>query len=318
MEINIIQEILEAEKRIRPYIYETPLDYSPLLSSIGQCSVYLKMENQQKSGSFKFRGASNLILSLDPKEQEKGFITASTGNHARAVAGIASTLKLQGTIVLPENAAPSKIEALRRYSSFIRLELHGQDCVVTEAYARRLAQKTGRTYIPPYNHPKIIGGQGTIGIELLRNNCAFDCALIPVGGGGLASGVAGYLKTLRPNVEIIGCQPVNSPVMAESIKKGYIIDFPSKPTLAGGTAGGIEPGSITFDLCKTYVDDFILVSEEEIADAIHWMEEQSSITIEGAAALTVASFFKQVNRFAGKKIILLITGRKIDPQELKD
>ena len=314
--INIKKEALEAEERIRKHIRETPVEYSPYFSESGNCAVYLKLENIQLSGSFKLRGTMNKILSLTKKEREKYIITASSGNHGAAFAYVLKKLGLKGTIYLPEIATQTKIEALRYYG--VDLKLHGTDCVKTEIHARETAKKNNLIYIPPYNDPKIIGGQATIGIELQRQIKKIDAVLVPVGGGGLISGIAGYLKSTDKNIEIIGCQPENSAVMYESIKAGKIVEMESKPTISDGSAGGIEQGSVTFDICKNYVDDFILVSEEEIKEAIKLFIEKHYMIIEGAAALSLASYLKIKERFKDKNVVLIISGAKISLDQLKE
>jgi threonine dehydratase len=315
-DINIQQEALEAEQRIRPYVRETPVEFSSYMSKLGDCKVYLKLENIQLSGSFKFRGAVNKLLSLSQKERDKGVVTASSGNHGCAFAHACQILGLNGTVYLPSYASPAKIEAIRQYD--VDLQFYGDDCgQETEVYARNIAVETGRIYISPYNDPKVIGGQGTIGIELERQLKQIDSVFVCVGGGGLIGGIAGYLKANNKNIEILGCQPKNSAVMYESIKAGQILEMTSQPTLSDGSAGGIEPEAITFEICRDYVDDYILVSEEEIRDAILFVLEKHHMIIEGAAAVAVASFLKRKHQSAGKHVVLVISGAKISLEILK-
>ena len=313
--LNVRQEAIEAEERIRDFILETPLEYSPELSGLGGARVYLKLEIAQMTGSFKFRGAANLLLSLSKEERNRGVVTSSTGNHGTAFAYFLKRLGGKGTIYAPETIPSAKAETLRSYG--VDLQLYGNDCLQTEIYARHQSEKSGAMYIPPYNHPKIIGGQATVAIELERRMVQMDAALVPVGGGGLMSGIAGYLKSGNRPVEIIGCQPENSPVMAASIKAGKILDMASLPTLADGTAGGIEPGSVTFDICRDCTDDFILVSEKEIENAIRFILEKHQFLIEGAAALSVAAFMKSHGRFKDKDVALILTGKRLGMDTLK-
>jgi threonine dehydratase len=314
--MDIKKEAHEAEKRIRTYIRETPVDYSPFFSQEGNCEVYLKLENLQLSGSFKLRGTMNKLLSLTKKEKEIELVTASSGNHGAAFAYALKKLGLKGTIYLPEIIAQAKLESLRHYSA--DLKLHGNDCIKAELSARDFAEKNNLIYISPYNDIKIIAGQATIGIELQSQIKKIDTVIVPVGGGGLISGIAGYLKSSCKNIEIIGCQPENSPVMYESIKAGRIIEMESKPSLADGLAGGIEQGTITLELCKKYVDDFIMVTEEEIKEAIKLVLENHYMLIEGAAAISVASFIKQKEKFNNKSVVLIISGAKIGLDQLKE
>ena len=313
--MDVKKEVLAAEKRIRKYIRETPLEFSPYLSDSCNCNVFLKLENLQLTGSFKTRGAFNKLLSLSKKEKEKGVITASTGNHALGVAYALKTLGYKGTIYLPTNTSKAKIEALSYYDA--PLKYHSTDCVETEVFARMTADKNNQVFVSPYNDPQIVGGQGTIAVELIKQLQKNDYVFVPVGGGGLISGIAGFLKSKNKNIKIIGCLPKNSPVMSESIKADKIIDMDIKPTLSDGTAGGIEPDAITFDICKKYVDDYVLVTETEIKKAIKLVLEKHHLVIEGSAGVTVASFLKEKRRFKGKNVVLVICGQNISMDKLK-
>lgn len=310
--LNVKKKVLEAEKRIRTYVRETPLEYSPYLSELGNCELYLKMENIQLTGSFKARGAMNKILSL-PRGTE--ITTASSGNHGLAVAYALREVNGKGTLYLPTTAAPVKIEKLRNYD--ILLEFYGIDSVEAEILAKEVANRDKKVFISPYNDPEIIGGQGTIGLEITRQLDKIDVVLVTIGGGGLIAGIAGYLKEVNPSVEIVGCLPENSAVMYESIKAGKIVDMESKPTLSDGSAGGIEPNAITFELCQRLVDHYILVNEEEIAHAILLMLDQHHMVVEGAAGVTVAAYLKERDRFESKNVVLIICGGNISMQQLK-
>ncbi|MFC1828773.1 threonine/serine dehydratase [Thermodesulfobacteriota bacterium] len=314
--INVREEVLAAEKRIRPYIRETPLDYSSHLSEVADCRAFLKLENLQHTGSFKTRGAVNKILSLSPSERENGVVAASTGNHGLAVAYGLSSLGLAGTIFLPENTSPQKIEMLRRYN--IDIQFHGKDCVDTEKYAKARARDSGQCYISPYNDRHVVGGQGTVALELLNQMVSVDCIMISVGGGGLIGGIGGYVKEMERGVEIVGCLPQNSPVMFESVRADEIVDIETLPTLSDGTAGGIEPGSITFDLCRRVIDDWVLVNEDEIREGIKLIFEKQGYVIEGAAGVVVAAFMKMRERFSGKNVALVMCGGNIDTQTFEE
>ncbi len=314
--MKLKKEFIDAESRIREHIRETPLEHSLYLSKMANCNVYLKCENLQITGSFKLRGAMNKLLSLPQDEKEQGIITASSGNHGAAVAYSLNKFAFSGTIYLPEDASPAKIDSLRLYGADIKF--YGDDCVKTEAFAKKIAARDNQTFISPYNDPKIIAGQGTIGMELTRQIDNIDSIFIPVGGGGLISGVAAYLKSINDNIQVIGCQPKNSAVMYESVKAGKIVDLESKPTISDGSAGGIEPGSITFDICKKYVDDFVLVTEEEIKDAIKLIIQNHYMLTEGAGALSVASFIRQKEKYAGQNVVLILSGGKISSEKLKE
>lgn len=312
---EVLEEVLAAERRIRPHVWETPLVHSAYLSRSSGGRVHLKLENLQLTGSFKLRGALNKLISLTEEQRSKGIVTASSGNHAAAVAFALEKLGIEGTIFLPENTAQAKVESLRLVGA--NIQLYGDDCVKAEIHARKIGQKAGLEFISPYNDLKIIGGQGTVGLELERQIGGIEAVLVPVGGGGLVSGIAGYLKNRSPKTEIIGCQPQNSAVMFESVKAGRIVDIPSLPTLSDGSAGGIEPGAMTFALCRELVDDFILVSEAEIRQAILCLLEQQHLLVEGAAALTVAAFLQKKSRFKNKTVVLILSGAKIGLDTLR-
>lgn len=314
--VDVRKEALEAEKRIREHIRETPAEFSPYLSRLGNCRAYLKLENLQITGSFKLRGAMNKFLSLDRDEKARDLVTASSGNHGAAFAYVLQKFGVRGTVFLPENASQAKVEALRLYEA--DLEFHGDDCIKSEMAAMEAAERQNRVFVSPYNDLKIIGGQATIGIELERQLEKVDTVLVPVGGGGLISGVAGYLKSADENIEIVGCQPENSAVMVESIKHGEIIEMPSKPTLSDGTAGGIERGTMTFDICRSLVDEFVLVTEDEIKEAIRLLIERHHMLAEGSGALSVASFLKSKEKYEGRDVVLLVSGSKISLNDLRE
>jgi threonine dehydratase len=222
----------------------------------------------------------------------------------------------RGTVVLPENTSPAKVETLRLYNA--RLEFYGDDCVKAELFAKKTAKENDLIWVSPYNDPQIIGGQGTIGIEIARQAEAIDAVLVPVGGGGLIGGIAGYLKSIDPSIEIIGCQPENSAVMCESVRVGRILDLPSKPTISDGSAGGIEPGAVTLDLCREHVDDWIVVTEEEIRRALRLLLERHYQLVEGSGALSVASYMKMKERFENRSVVCVVSGGKISLDILRE
>ena len=316
--MNVREAVLRAERRIRPYIRETPLEYSFTLSEFAGCNVFLKLENLQFTGSFKVRGAVNRLLTLNANERANGVVTASTGNHGMAVAYGLKQLGIEGVVYVPENASSQKVEMLGYYGAGIRF--HGQECAEAESYARREARRRGSVYISPYNDPEVVAGQGTIAVELLRQLDHVDFVFASVGGGGLISGIAGYLKEVNAGTRIIGCLPRNSPTMAESIKAGRIVETRILPTLSDGTAGGIEPGAITFDLCSRYVDDWALVTEDEIQEAMKLIFERHRLVVEGAAGVSVASFLRARDVFegdSGVNVVLIVCGGNVDVPTFK-
>jgi len=293
-------EVLEAENRIRDYVRETPVEASPVLSRLGAAQVHLKLENYQLTGSFKVRGAMNRLLAMTPAERRSGFVAASSGNHGAAVAYAQKLLDCPGFIVVPEDAAPAKIEAIRALGAEVLV--HGSDCVIAERYARRQAAERGMIYLSPYNDPRVVGGQGTIAVELSRQLERIDTVYVSVGGGGLISGMASVLKALDPEVEMVACSPARSAVMIESLRAGKILELASRPTLSDGTAGGVEQGAITFELCQRYVDRHVLVSEREIERAMKLVIEHHHMLVEGAAGVAVAAFLKDSLAQEGDRI----------------
>ena len=311
---DLKQAVLKAKERIKGHVRETPLDYSISLSKKSGAHLYFKCENLQFTGSFKVRGAFNKILSLNTDECRKGVVTASTGNHGAAVARALSSLKIPGLVCVPENASSTKVDNIRNYN--IPLEFHGSDCVQAELYALAYAREQQMVYLSPYNDLDVIAGQGTIGEELIRQLPEIDAIFVPIGGGGLIAGIAGYIKAVSAKTKIIGCMPENSPVMLESIKANQIVEMNTLPTLSDATAGGIEPGSITFELCKELVDDYVLVSEEEIKAAIINMIKTEHRLIEGAAGVALAALFKTANLYAGKNVVVVLSGANISFESL--
>jgi threonine dehydratase len=313
MKMNIKEKILETEKRIRPYLRETPLQYSYALSKMTGSEVYLKLENIQITGSFKARGALNKILLL--KDSTAKIVTASTGNHGLGVANALSVVKKEGIIYLPKNASAAKVEAIGMRG--VPVEFYGDNCEETEQYVRKLSEVNNQVYISPYNDEDVMAGQGSIGVELHRQLPDLEAVFISVGGGGLIAGIASYLKAVNPKIEIVACLPENAPVMYECIKAGKIIEVAEKPTLSDATAGGIEAGSITFEVCQQYVDTYITVSEEEIIDSMKLVMKHHHLIIEGSAGVAVASLRKEKDRYKGKKVAIIICGGNVSEAVLK-
>ncbi len=313
--MNVLQEILQAEQKIRPYIRQTPLEYSLPLSKLTGSRVFLKLENLQYTGSFKVRGAMHALLSLTPEQRARGVVAASSGNHGIAVAFGLHTLKIDGTIFVPEDTSSAKVAAIRDYGVDIRF--WSTDCLVTEVHARSYAAHNDMVYISPYNNAHVVGGQGTIGVELCQQVKQVDVVLAALGGGGMISGIAGYLKTVFAHLEVIGCSPEHSPVMAKSVQAGRILEMESLPTLSDGTAGGIEQDAITFPLCQRLIDDFMLVSEEEIRQAMRLCIETHHMLIEGAAGVPLAALLKAPERFRGKTVVVVLCGANLSLETLK-
>ena len=302
-----------AYNNIKKHIVKTPLIHSKNLSSISDSNVFLKLENFQHTGSFKLRGAMNKILNLPDKSIS--VVAASSGNHGAAVAYSLRNLKMKGLVYVPENAVPSKVELIKKYGVEVRYS--GNDCLIAESSAISYAEENNLSFVSPYNDIDVISGQGTIGVEMINQMKDLDVVFITVGGGGLISGVGGYLKSINSNIKIIGCSPENSPVMKISLNKGKIIEFESLPTLSEGSAGGIERDSITYNFCEEFIDDFYLVSEEEIVENIKFFIANEKLLIEGAAAVSVAGFLKNKKLFKGMNVGIVICGGNIGNDTLK-
>ncbi len=312
--MELFEEVCAAAKRIEPFVRRTPVERANSFEQDNE--VWLKLENTQLTGSFKLRGVMNKLLSMSDEERERGFIASSTGNHGAAAAYASRELKIPGKIVVPHTARASKVEAIRVYGAEI-LE-HGDDCVEAEAFARSLSEKDGLTYVSPYNDVKVAAGQGTLALELIEEVPELDAIFVAVGGGGLISGVGCALAKLRPECEVIGASPVNSPVLCRSLEAGRIVDMESLPTLSDATAGGMEPGSVTFELAQRYVSRIELLSEDEIRNATRRAIVEQRALIEGAAGTAIAAYLKEAERWAGKRVGIVICGANIGAEELKE
>lgn len=313
---DIKTSVLAAEKRIRPYIRQTPLEYSVPLSKTAHANVFLKCENLQITGAFKTRGALNKLLSLKAAERECGVATASSGNHGAALAFGLNKLNINGKIFVPIDVSPAKLANIRHYHSDVAL--YGTDCFDTELHAMQFAKQHGMVYVSPYNDIDIISGQGTIGLELSQQLNDIAAIFVPVGGGGLIAGIAGFIKAVSPHTKIIGCMPANSPVMAASIEAGKIIEMETLPTLSDATAGGIEPGAITFPMCQQWVDDYVLVSEDEIKKAIVELISSHRLMVEGASGVALAACLKSAPLYQNKNVVAVLSGGNISLEKLRE
>lgn len=309
------RDILRAARVLRPFLPRTPLERSAPLSSALGGEVFLKLETVQPTGSFKVRGALNKILTLSPEERVRGVVTASAGNHALGVAHAARLAGIrQATLVLPEAAPRSKVSALKRYG-FELVQAGTYDDA--EALAHRLEREGGLTCVHSYNDPDVVAGQGTIALEVLEELPAVDTFLVPVGGGGLACGVALWAKAVDPAIRVIGVQPETSPAVYASRRAGRIVQVPILPSAADGLVGNLEPDALTFPLLCRYVDDLRLVREEEILEAIGYLVAEHGIVVEGAGAVSVAALRRKPGLdLTGRTAVLILSGRNIDRDRL--
>ncbi|GAX76399.1 hypothetical protein CEUSTIGMA_g3844.t1 [Chlamydomonas eustigma] len=336
----ISSAVLEASVRIQGHVHLTPVEPSPWLSGLSGLTVHLKLESEQRTGSFKVRGAVNKVLSLSSSELDRGMVTSSTGNHALAFMYACSCLEklreeaaerstkcnsaagaVRPAIYLPSSASAYKVNKVRAQGT-ADIILFGNDCVESENEAARVAQLKGATYISPYNDLQVMAGQGTISIDLMQQlpRKSVDIVFIPVGGGGLISGMAAMLKAADPSIWVVGCQPAASDVMRQSVQAGCVIDVPSHPTLSDATAGGIEEGALTLQPCTDYVDEWVLVSEDEIRAAVVGVLKHHSKLIEGAAGCAVAALIKSSSNaeLQGKSAVVLCCGGNISFSTLSE
>lgn len=301
--------IKEAAQNLKGVIKETDFCFSESLSERSGAEVYLKLENLQQSGSFKIRGAYNKMLHLSEEEKQCGVVASSAGNHAQGVAISATKLGIKSTIVMPKSAPFAKIFATRNYGGEVVLE--GE--IYDEAYQKALEIKeaTGATFVHPFNDPYVIAGQGTIGLEMMEEHPDLDVVLVPIGGGGIAAGIAMAVKSLNPNIKVIGVQTENAPSMYQSIKDGKIGTVKVTKSIADGIAVA-TPGDVTFPLISQYVDEVITVSETQISQAFLLLLENCNLVCEGAGAVSVAAILSNQLDLKGKKVGAILSGGNID------
>lgn len=308
--MNDVQKIKEAYERIKPHIHRTNLIKSPSLSKAVLGDVYLKLENEQHTGSFKARGSLNKLLVLTEEQKSKGVVTASTGNHGLGFSRACEITESSGIVFLPETAAKAKVKKLRGYP--VELKFIDGNSLQTEIAAKAYAKAEGMTWVSPYNDFDVLQGQGTIAFELLEQLPSVDYLFASVGGGGLISGIASYLKDQSPQTTVYGCQPSLSPEMSLSVEAGRVIDLDENlPTLSDGSAGGIEEDTVTLSYCQRFIDEFILITEDEIKDAIKRVAHEHNKIIEGAAGVSVSAVLKKKEELKGKTSVVIICGGNI-------
>lgn len=303
-----LDRVYKASTVLKEIIRETDLIAAPKLHQ--GCNVYLKTENLQVTGSFKIRGSYFKISQLTEEEKQKGVIACSAGNHAQGVALAATKNGIKSIICLPDGAPISKVEATKRYGAEVCL-VKG---VYDDAYnkALELKDEKGLTFIHPFNDPDVIAGQGTIGLEILNQLPNADVVVVPIGGGGLISGIAYTIKQLKPNCKVYGVQAAGAPSMEHSIADGEIETLDTVNTIADGIAVK-TPGSLTYDLCNQYVDGIVTVSDDEIALAILTLLEQQKLIAEGAGAVPVAAVMNgKIPDIDGKNVVCVVSGGNID------
>lgn len=308
-----LNEIEQAQDRLNGHVSRTPLIRSESLSNHSGVPVFLKLENRQPTGSFKLRGATNAVLSLSENERERGLVTASTGNHGRALAHAASSQGLAATICLSSLVPRHKVEAIRALGADIRIIGKSQDDAMEEV--NRLARDEGMNAIPPFDDPRIIAGQGTLGLEIIEDLPELDVVLVPLSGGGLAAGVAAAVKAKHPQARVIGISMQRGAAMQASLEAGKPINVEELDTLADSLGGGIGlDNRWTFAMCRALLDDVIQLDEEEIAAGIRHAATQEGEIIEGAAAVGIAALLAGKIKPSGPTAII-ISGGNIDPEQ---
>ncbi len=299
------RRIVEARQRIRPLVRETPVVLIEGEAEFGSAQAYLKLEHLQNTGSFKVRGAANKVLSLLPDVASRGVVTSSTGNHGLGIAAASHHRGISAEVFVSSQVSPKKLLMMADYGARIR---HiGRNPLEAELAARAAAAESGRTYVSPYNDALVVAGQGTVALELAQQIERIDAIYVAVGGGGLISGIGAYMKSVSPQTEIVGCWPESSRVMYECLRAGKVVDFPEEPTISESTAGGVEPGSITFALCQRVIDRCVLVNESAILDAMRWAHRRDW-KVEGAAAVAIAAAFQEASRTHGKTVAIISCG----------
>ena len=307
----LAQMVEDAAHRIRAYVTETPVEAVPDLFPSGSPGLFFKLENLQQTGSFKLRGASNKILSLTVDQAARGVIAASNGNHGLGVAAASRRAGIAAEVYVSAHVSPVKARRIEEYGA--RIQRAGDDPLDAELAARAAAANQEKIFISPYNDAEVMAGQGTIAIELLRQLPHIDAIFVAVGGGGLIGGIGAYMKRVSPQTQIVGCWPQNSRVLYESMQAGRIIEIPEQPTLSESTAGGLEPGSVTLEICRNVIDRSVMVSEEEILSAMQRVRTLRGWLIEGAAGVAVAAFLKHALDYAGKTVVAVICGGNVSP-----
>jgi threonine dehydratase len=312
----LLADVVAARRRLAGIALHTPLEPSPpLTEASGAAEVRLKLELLQPTGSFKTRGAHNKVALLAATQPAADLVTASSGNHGIAVATAAARYGMRATILVGASISPAKLERLRALESdSVTVEIFGRDTDDAEAEARRRDSAGASVYVAPYNDADVITGQATIGAEILDDWPACDAIVVPIGGGGLISGIGLWAKAVKPNLRLVGVQPSASPPMYAHFETGSRDPMPIAPTLADGVAGNIERESITWKMCRQLVDEVVLVDEDEIADAVRWALEVPHLLVEPSGVLGIAALRTLRGGLAGRRVGVVLTGRNMDRQ----
>ncbi len=304
-----LYDIYQARRRIAAIALHTPLLPSQQLTERVGAPVYLKLENVQPTGSFKIRGAANKLLSLDAQERARGVVTVSSGNHGRAVAYVAQQLGIRAVVCVSRRVPHSKVEAIRRLGAEVVVQ--GDSYEEAERHALALREAQGLTLVEPFDDPLVIAGQGTVGLELLQD-CQIDTVVVPLSGGGLLSGIGLAMKSASPAIRVIGVSMDRAPVMYHSLQAGHPITMDEEDTLADALMGNIGlENRYTFRMVQQYADDVVLVSDEEIADAMRFALETQRLVVEGGGAVGIAALLQQRVPDLGRNIVVVVSGGNV-------
>ena len=303
------KDIKEAYDVLKPVVKRTSLEKSKTFSKLTKTNVYLKLENLQTTGSFKIRGAYNKIYHLSKKERERGVVCASAGNHAQGVAHASKLMNVKSTVFMPIYTSPTKIIATKAYGAEVVLEGITYDDAA--AAAKKYAEEKKMTFVHAFNDHQVIAGQGTIGIEIFESLPDVDAVIVPIGGGGLISGIALALKTLKPKVKVIGAEAEGAQSMKKSLEENKIVPLKSINTIADGIAVK-TPKEITFELAKKYVDEVVTVNDEEIANALYLLLQRAKLVVEPAGAVSLAAILSKKVTLPGKNVVAVLSGGNVN------
>ena len=301
----LAERVERAAGRLRDQVLRTPLVPCPWMSEELGVEVRWKLENVQHTGSFKLRGATHALLEMDAERRARGVVAASSGNHGLGLAAACQRLGVPAQVFVPSTTPRDKRAAIARFGAVV--EVHGDDCVITERHARAFAAERGKAYVSPYNDPVVVAGQGTVMVELLEQWPDVDTVYVAVGGGGLISGMAALGKARRSDVEFVGCSPAASPAMAECVRRGELVDVTCGPTWSDSTAGGVEPGAVTFPWCKALVDRFVDVDEPAVAQGMRDALARQHLLVEGAVGVAIAACRADHAR-RGDRVAVIVCG----------
>jgi threonine dehydratase len=308
METVTPEDVERAAVDLRAFLPPTPLQLSRAFTDKARCQVHLKVESIQPIRAFKVRGALNKLAHLTPEQRAAGVITASAGNHGMGVAYAAATFHMPATVYVPEAANQFKVEAIRRLGA--KVVAAGRNYYGAFVEASHAQKKTGATFVHAYDDPHVIAGQGTIGVELIHDLEHFDTVLVPIGGGGLISGIALYLKAKRPGIRVIGVEPAGADAMRRSLEAGRIVTLDRVDTIADGLAAS-APGKLTFDIAQRCVDEVVLVQEEEMLRAIRLLFEWEHLLAEPAGAAALAALLYHHRPLPDEKVVVIVSGANV-------